>query len=283
MPELPEVETVRRGLEPAMLGKEIAHVFVARRDLRVPIPEHFEETLCGAQVQSLQRRGKYMLIHLSNAHSIIWHLGMSGRVAIIAPDQSHNDKKHDHVTIHMQDGTRIIYNDARRFGFMTLTDTDGWTEQKPFNTMGPEPLGNDFNGVILAQRLKGRKTPIKVALLDQKVVVGVGNIYACEALYRASISPFAQADSITNERAETLVTAIRQILNEAIASGGSSLKDHRQTDGSLGYFQHKFAVYDREGQCCGVSECATLAVDGCIQRVVQAGRSTFYCPNKQKE
>ncbi len=283
MPELPEVETVRRGLEPAMLGKEIARVCVARRDLRVLIPEHFEETLCGAQVQSLQRRGKYMLIHLSNAHSIIWHLGMSGRVTIIAPDQSHNDEKHDHVTIHMQDGTRIIYNDARRFGFMTLTDTARWAEQKPFNTMGPEPLGNDFNGVILAQRLKGRKAPIKVALLDQKVVVGVGNIYACEALYRAGISPFAQADSITDERAEALVTAIRQILNEAIASGGSSLKDHRQTDGSLGYFQHKFAVYDCEGQCCGAPECATLIADGCIQRVVQAGRSTFYCPNKQKE
>ncbi len=271
-----------RGLEPALLGNIIERIDVRRRDMRVPIPDDFEETLSGERVEGIKRRGKYMIVTLSDGRAVIWHLGMSGRVAIVPLGEEHIEEKHDHVVLHIKGGTRIVFNDARRFGLMTLSMAEGWEAEKPFCLMGPEPLGNGFSGEVLAERLAGRKTSIKVALLDQRIVVGVGNIYACEALYRAGISPFARAGSIKGARADDLVSAIVTILKEAIEAGGSTLKDHRQTDGSLGYFQHQFFVYDQMGEHCGAETCAKLG-QGCIERVQQAGRSTFYCPNQQRE
>ena len=283
MPELPEVETVRRGLQPVMEGRTIARVEVNRPDLRWPFPERMAERLTGARVAALRRRSKYVLADLSTHETLIIHLGMSGRMLISGDPQGrfHHEhaapEKHDHVVLHMDSGARITFNDPRRFGAMDLAPTDRVEAHKLLRTLGPEPLGNAFDETYLADKLKGRRTPIKSALLDQKVVAGLGNIYVCEVLHRAGIAPGRNAARISRARLASLVPLVRDVLNEAIAAGGSSLRDYRQTDGELGYFQHAFAVYDREGQPCKAPGC-----NGEIRRIVQSGRSSFYCPQCQR-
>lgn len=274
MPELPEVETVRRGLEPVMTGQRIAHVNIRREGLRWPFPENMAERLNGQKVERLRRRAKYILADMSGGESLIIHLGMSGRMLI---SDGAELIKHDHVVLDMENGVRITFNDPRRFGMMDLCATDQLDEHRMFAGMGPEPLGNSFDADYLKARLKGRKMPIKSALLDQKIVAGLGNIYVCEALWRSSIAPMLHAGKIPTRKIQELVPTIRDVLTEAIESGGSSLKDYRQTDGELGYFQHSFAVYGREGEPCKKEGCG-----GTIARIVQSGRSTFYCAKCQK-
>ncbi len=272
MPELPEVETVRRGLEPAMTGHVIADAQVNRPDLRWPLPDRMAERLTGQRVLRLRRRSKYILCDLDGGESLLIHLGMTGRMlisgAVVGEFFHPAPLKHDHVVLTMDTGTRITFNDARRFGAMDLLATDG--THPLLAGLGPEPLGNTFDESYLATRLRGR-SPIKVALLDQRIVAGLGNIYVCEALFRARIDPRTPAGAVD---AAPLVPIIRDVLTEAIAAGGSSLKDYRQTGGELGYFQHNFRVYGREGQPCTV--CGTP-----IGRIVQGGRSTFFCPTCQ--
>jgi len=283
MPELPEVETVRRGLLPAMEGAEITHADIRRPDLRWPFPERMAERLTGQTVTALRRRSKYILADLSGGETLILHLGMSGRILISRDPlgQFHHDhpapEKHDHVVFDMSNGSRITFNDARRFGAMDLGQTATIEDHRMLSGLGPEPLGNAFDEVYLAARLQGRMTPIKAALLDQRIVAGLGNIYVCEALHRAGISPVRKAGRISRERVARLVPIIRQVLNEAIEAGGSSLRDYRQADGELGYFQHTFRVYDQEGQRCRTEGCT-----GQIRRIVQSGRSSFYCPICQR-
>ena len=283
MPELPEVETVRRGLQPVMEGNRIAQADVRRPDLRWPFPERMAERLTGATVNRLRRRSKYILADLSTNETLIVHLGMSGRMLISGDPQGrfHHEhaapEKHDHVVLTMNTGARITFNDPRRFGAMDLAPTPAVEQHKLLAVLGPEPLGNSFDETYLAETLVGRKTPIKSALLDQKVVAGLGNIYVCEVLHRAGISPTRTVARISRARLSPLVPLIRDVLNEAIAAGGSSLRDYRQTDGELGYFQHAFAVYDREGESCQNPDCG-----GQIKRIVQSGRSSFYCPKCQR-
>lgn len=283
MPELPEVETVRRGLTPVMQGRVIVHADIRRPDLRWPFPERMAERLTGARVERLNRRSKYILMDLDRGETLIVHLGMSGRMLIAEPSGSttpgafhhHHPApaKHDHVVFDMEDGTRISFNDARRFGAMDLVATDALDEHKLIAVLGPEPFDNMFSETYLAAKLAGRATPIKSALLDQRIVAGLGNIYVCEALWRAGISPTRQARDITSRQIATLTRIIRDVLNDAIAAGGSSLRDYRQADGELGYFQHSFAVYGREGEPCRTPGCAAP-----IERLVQSGRSSFHCP-----
>jgi formamidopyrimidine-DNA glycosylase len=287
MPELPEVETVRAALEPVLKDAKIASVTLRRPDLRIPIPNDFKTQVEGAHVLATRRRGKYLLIDLSNAITIILHLGMSGRILILSADDSaaYEYAKHDHVIFECDHGAKIVFNDARRFGFVTYTNTQEAEQTPPFDKMAPEPPGHDggheFNGPVLAARLKNKISPIKTALLDQRIVSGLGNIYVCEALHQSGISPFKKAGEIKAAKLEELVSAIKDVLRRAIAAGGSSLKDYKQADGSLGYFQHGFAVYDRAGQACSDCNCNITRTGG-IKREVQAGRSTFYCPQKQK-
>jgi len=276
MPELPEVETVMRGLQPHLEGHRIAHVQLNRKDLRVPFPRGFAKALEGARVERLQRRAKYMLWYLDTGRAVIVHLGMSGKFTIYAKGDEAIPNPHDHVIITTDAGTRLIYTDHRRFGLMTLAKQSEIDTHPYFAAMGPEPLSNAFSGPALSERLKGKKTPIKAALLDQRVVAGLGNIYVCEALWRAKISPRRLAASVAGVRAERLVPAIKDILNEAIASGGSTLRDYARTDGELGYFQHRFDVYDREGTSCHSCKSAE------IQRITQSGRSTYFCPKCQR-
>ena len=283
MPELPEVETVRRGLQPAMEGAVIQHADVNRPDLRWPFPERMAERLTGARVDALRRRSKYILADLSTGETLIIHLGMSGRILISGDPlgQFHHHhpapEKHDHVVFHMANGARITFNDARRFGAMDLAPTATVEDHWLLRDLGPEPLGNAFHEDYLVARLRGRNTPVKAALLDQRIVAGLGNIYVCEALYRAGISPVRKAGRIGEARVRTLVPIIREVLSEAIEAGGSSLRDYRQADGELGYFQHTFRTYDREGQPCQTPGCG-----GTIARIVQSGRSSFYCPRCQR-
>jgi len=283
MPELPEVETVRRGLLPVLEGHVIASAQVNRPDLRWPFPERMAERLTGARVLRLGRRSKYLLADLSTGETLIWHLGMSGRILISGEvlgtfHHAHPaPQKHDHVVFDMDGGARITFNDARRFGAMDLIETDRAEAHWLLAGLGPEPLGNAFNEEYLVDRLRGRMTPIKAALLDQRTVAGLGNIYVCEALHRAGLSPRRKAGRIAAARVARLVPAIRDVLTEAIAAGGSSLRDYRQTDGELGYFQHNFRVYGREGAPCPTPGCR-----GVIGRVVQSGRSTFFCPQCQR-
>lgn len=283
MPELPEVETVRRGLEPAMAGRRILRADIRRPDLRWPFPERMSERLEGARVLRLRRRSKYILLDLDSGESLLVHLGMSGRIIVsgdVAGSFHHYHlplEKHDHVVLYMEDGARVVFNDARRFGAMDLLDTLSETEHPLLATLGPEPLSNAFDGPGLAAALKGRRSPVKAALLDQKVVAGLGNIYVCEVLHRAGLSPLRRCDRIAGHRVAALVPIIRQVLEEAIAAGGSSLRDHRQTNGDLGYFQHDFRVYGREGAPCPTEGCTAT-----IRRVVQSGRSSFYCPACQR-
>ena len=276
MPELPEVETVRRGLQPVMEGQRILQADVNRPDLRFALPLGMKARLEGATVTTLRRRSKYIIADLSTGESLLIHLGMSGRMLIsgTALGAFHHDhaapQKHDHVVLHMAGGARVTFNDARRFGAMDLFQTAA--DHPLLARLGPEPLGNDFNESYLTKALANRRTPIKSALLDQHLVAGLGNIYVCEVLFRAGIHPARQA---CDTEAAPLVPLIRTVLDEAIAAGGSSLRDYRQADGELGYFQHRFQVYDREGQPCGT--CAKP-----IERLVQSGRSSFYCPNCQR-
>ena len=284
MPELPEVETVRRGLIPVMEGATIVQAQVNRPDLRFALPLNMAERLTGTIINTLRRRSKYILADLSSGETLLIHLGMSGRMLISGQQigtfhhdhpapQKHDHpapQKHDHVVLHMSNGTRITFNDARRFGAMDLMKTGA--PHALLADIGPEPLGNAFNESYLTRRLENRRTPIKSALLDQHIVAGLGNIYVCEVLHRARIHPARLA---ADTPAAPLVPLIRTVLTEAIEAGGSSLRDYRQTDGELGYFQHTFRVYDRENQPC--TTCATP-----IQRLVQSGRSSFFCPQCQR-
>ena len=290
MPELPEVETVRRGLAPFMEGRRIAALTLNRADLRFPLPAAFRERVEGRRVAMLGRRAKYLIVTLEGDLSIIAHLGMSGSFRIEEADAvgtfhhpRSKDQAHDHVVFTMAgDGSaeiRIIYNDPRRFGFMELVETAALDLYPAFAALGPEPSGNQLSAGYLAGRFRARKTPVKAALLDQKVIAGLGNIYVCEALHRAGIGPARPVSALVtpagapSARLEQLTRAIRDVIAEAIEAGGSSLRDHIQTDGSLGYFQHRFRVYDREGQ-----PCATPGCGGTVVRIVQSGRSTFHCP-----
>ena len=281
MPELPEVETVRRGLAPAMEGAVIDRAEVNRPDLRWPLPERMAERLTGARVERLRRRSKYILADLDTGESLLIHLGMSGRMLVSGGMLGcfHRDhpapQKHDHVVLHMRGGARVTFNDARRFGAMDLVRTDREAAHWLLAGLGPEPFGNDFHEDYLVARLKGRATPVKTALLDQRIVAGLGNIYVSEVLFRAGIDPRRQAGRIAAPRVAGLVPIIRDVLSEAIAAGGSSLRDHRQADGELGYFQHTFRVYDREGEAC-----ATCGAP--IRRIVQSGRSSYFCPACQR-
>ncbi|MCG8510493.1 MAG: bifunctional DNA-formamidopyrimidine glycosylase/DNA-(apurinic or apyrimidinic site) lyase [Rhodospirillales bacterium] len=280
MPELPEVETVRRGLEPVMLGRRIESVIVRRRDLRRPIPESFEDRVTGRRIEAVGRRAKYLLLDLSGGGGVIAHLGMSGRILVVH-DGAPAPAKHDHVVFGIEGGATVVFNDARRFGQMDLIGPGRRDDHPLLSELGPEPLGNGFSPAFLGERLAGRSGPIKTALMDQAVVAGLGNIYACEALFRAGISPKRKAGGLGPARTARLVTAIRETLRDAIAAGGSSLRDHRQPDGELGYFQHRFAVYDREGEACPGCDC-DLSKTGGVRRAVQAGRSTFYCGRRQR-
>jgi formamidopyrimidine-DNA glycosylase len=283
MPELPEVETVRRGLQPVMEGVVIAQACVNRPDLRWPLPDRMADRLTGQRVLALRRRSKYLLADLSGGETLLIHLGMSGRMLVSGAmlGQFHHDhpapQKHDHVVLHMEGGARITFNDARRFGAMDLMPTEAAATHPLLASLGPEPFGNDFNEPYLAARLKGRRTPIKSALLDQRIVAGLGNIYVCETLYRARISPLRLAGDLKPKAAQALVPVIRQVLAEAIEAGGSSLRDYRQANGELGYFSKHFQVYDREGQPCETPGCK-----GTITRTVQSGRSSFWCPICQR-
>ena len=277
MPELPEVETTRLGLVPVMEGREILRAQVNRPDLRWPFPPRMAERLTGALVLRLNRRSKYILADLSTGETLLIHLGMSGRMLISGAmlGRFHHDhpapQKHDHVVLDMAGGARVTFNDARRFGAMDLIATDRTMTHPLLATIGPEPLGNGFNAASLSTRLAHRTAPIKALLLDQRVVAGLGNIYVCEVLFRAKIHPARPAGSLSPAETAALVPLIRQVLTEAITAGGSSLRDFRQTDGELGYFQHRFQVYDREGDPCRICT-------GPITRTVQSGRSSFYCP-----
>ncbi|MEZ5888272.1 MAG: bifunctional DNA-formamidopyrimidine glycosylase/DNA-(apurinic or apyrimidinic site) lyase [Paracoccaceae bacterium] len=283
MPELPEVETVRMGLLPVMEGGVIARAQVNRPDLRFPLPARMAERLTGARVEGLRRRSKYILADLSTGETLLIHLGMSGRMLIsgLMLGAFHHDhpapEKHDHVVLDMEGGARVTFNDARRFGAMDLMPTAGVEAHKLLRDLGPEPLGNLFSQTYLAGRLKGRAMPVKAALLDQKIVAGLGNIYVCEVLHRAGIDPRRSSGDLDAEEVARLVPVIREVLSEAIAAGGSSLRDYRQADGELGYFQHSFRVYDREGQPCPTPECG-----GKIERIVQSSRSTYHCPACQR-
>jgi len=290
VPELPEVETVRRGLAPAMEDARFERVEVRRRDLRWPLPKDFVRALEGKTVTGLGRRAKYLLADLSSGDVLLMHLGMSGSFRVgkdARPGVYYHERSkstaHDHVVFHMSSGAVVTFNDPRRFGLMKLVPRAKLDQEPLLRALGPEPLGNEFDAAMLARACKGKKTSLKAALSDQTVVAGLGNIYVCEALNRARLSPKRMASTIAtssgapNERAEKLVDAIKAVLNDAIKAGGSSLRDHRRTDGALGDFQHSFRVYDREGNPCPTPGCS-----GTVKRIVQTGRSTFFCPVCQK-
>ena len=303
MPELPEVETICRGLAPVLVGQKIKRVEQRRANLRFPFPKNFKTRLQGEHAKALRRRAKYLLADLSSGETLIMHLGMSGRMTVTEErvpkarqqkprraknGKAHDPQRHDHVVFHLNHGrgakgSTLTYNDPRRFGFMLLTPTEAIDTHPLFAKLGPEPLGNEFSAKTLAAKAAGRRCDLKALLMDQRIVAGLGNIYVCEALHRAGISPFRRASTLTLKsgkpaaRTHDLVMAIRDCLNDAIASGGSSLRDYRHADGAMGYFQHTFAVYDREGAPCPTKTCK-----GRIKRKVTAGRSTFYCPSCQR-
>ncbi len=285
MPELPEVETIVRGLRPHLEGRVLTGVDQRCAALRFPLPEGFAARLAGRRVQRLARRAKYINMHLDGGEVLLCHLGMSGRMVLTRPG-GRPPEKHDHIVFTTDAGDEIRFNDARRFGVMDLVPESTVFEHRLLRDLGPEPLGNAFNGPALATALAGKRSPIKAALLDQRVVAGIGNIYACEALYVAGLSPRRQAYTVRGGRAERLAAAVRDVLTRAIAAGGSSLRDYVQADGELGYFQHYWAVYDREGRPCPDCNCGakgqnSAGRDG-IRRLVQSNRSTFYCPKRQR-
>jgi formamidopyrimidine-DNA glycosylase len=293
MPELPEVETVRRGLQPVMEGAKIVRAEARRKDLRFPFQHDFVARLQGQTVTGLGRRAKYLLADLGSGDVLLMHLGMSGSFRIHklddedAPGRFHHargkDAAHDHVVFHMSSGADIVFNDPRRFGYMKVIARDALDQEPLLKGLGPEPLGNEFDAAMLARACAGKATSLKAALLDQRVVAGLGNIYVCEALFRAHLSPKRKAATLATRKSEPtdhakrLVEAIHDVLNQAIKAGGSSLRDHRQTSGELGYFQHSFQVYDREGETCHTAGCS-----GTVHRFTQNGRSTFWCPKCQK-
>ncbi|ACJ00418.1 bifunctional DNA-formamidopyrimidine glycosylase/DNA-(apurinic or apyrimidinic site) lyase [Rhodospirillum centenum] len=290
MPELPEVETVRRGLEMKIAGRVLVRVAQYRPDLRFPLPERFAARLTGLRVAGLFRRAKYLLIRLEGSAEgpLVWlvHLGMSGTL-VVRRGPPGPPGPHDHLVFETDpppgeaQGWVVTYNDVRRFGFMDLFPEALLDSHPMLACLGPEPLGNGFDAEELSRRLAGKITPIKAALLDQTVVAGLGNIYVCESLFRAGISPRRLAHTVAGRRAGRLVPAIRDVLTEAIAAGGSSLRDYVQSDGELGYFQHSFKVYGREGEPCPGCDCDPVRTGG-IARIVQSGRSTFYCPRHQR-
>jgi formamidopyrimidine-DNA glycosylase len=283
MPELPEVETVRRGLVPVLEGRRILAADVRRPDLRWPLPDRLAERLAGRRVLALRRRSKYILADLDSAETLLLHLGMSGRILVSGgtlaafAHEMPAPAKHDHVVLDVEGGARITFNDARRFGAIDLFPSGEDGAHRLLAGLGPEPLGNTFDGPALAAALRGRATPVKAALLDQHTVAGLGNIYVCEVLHRAGVHPARSARRIAQARAEALVPVIRDVLTEAIEAGGSTLRDYRQSDGELGYFQHAFRVYGREGEPCLREGCG-----GTVRRIVQAGRSSFYCNTCQR-
>ena len=275
MPELPEVETVVRGLRPRLEGRRLVRVQQRRPDLRFPLPERFGERLTGRLVRAVTRRAKYILVHLDGDEILLAHLGMSGRMTLGDARAATPLEPHDHIVFETDAGDEVRFNDARRFGMMDLVPEAELEAHRLMRDLGPEPLSNAFNGPALAERLRGKRTPIKAALLDQRVVAGLGNIYVCESLYFAGLSPRRQAYTVQGNRAERLARCVREVLDRAVAAGGSSLRDYVQADGELGYFQHEWAVYDREDEPC-------LACGGPIRRLVQSGRSTFYCAKCQR-
>lgn len=297
MPELPEVETVRRGLQPAMEGSKIIKAEARRKDLRFPFQKDFIARLEGQTVSGLGRRAKYLMADLTSGDVLLMHLGMSGSFRVLenagnstrngTPGEFHlprsEDRVHDHVVFHMSSGASVVFNDPRRFGYMKIIARNALEEEPLLKGLGPEPLGNEFDAAMLAQSCHNKKTSLKAALLDQRVVAGLGNIYVCEALFRAHLSPRRLAATLSTKKAEStdhakrLVGSIHDVLNQAIKAGGSSISDHRQTSGELGYFQHSFQVYDREGEKCQTARCG-----GIVRRFVQNGRSTFWCPKCQK-
>jgi formamidopyrimidine-DNA glycosylase len=293
MPELPEVETVRRGLQPVMEGERIVKAEARRKDLRFPFQKDFVARLTGQTVTSLGRRAKYLMADLASGDVLLMHLGMSGSFRVITdedtktPGKFHyprsGDRAHDHVVFHMSSGAAIVFNDPRRFGYMKIIARRALDDEPLLSRLGPEPLGNEFDAAMLARSCANKKTSLKAALLDQRVVAGLGNIYVCEALFRSHLSPRRLAATLATKKAEPtdhakrLVDAIHAVLNQAIKAGGSSLRDHRQTSGELGYFQHSFQVYDREGEKCQTAGCG-----GIVRRFTQNGRSTFWCPKCQK-
>lgn len=287
MPELPEVETVRRGLVPALEGRRLTSVHLNRADLRFPFPERMQERLQGVTVERLERRAKYLLVRLSSGETLLVHLGMTGRFSIEADDAHQQpgdfvyapvaDPKHDHIVFEVEGGVTVRYNDPRRFGFMDMFATEA-EDAVPFLAgLGPEPNSNHFSAAHLDAVLAGKRTPIKAALLDQRVVAGLGNIYVCEALHRAHISPRREARTIPGVRSSRLAVTVRDVISEAIDAGGSTLRDFAGADGALGYFQHRFRAYGQEGEPCPTDGC-----DGTISRIVQSGRSTFYCGRCQR-
>jgi formamidopyrimidine-DNA glycosylase len=287
MPELPEVETVRRGLAPHLVGRRLVRVAARRPDLRFPLPEGFVQRLTGARVIALTRRGKYILAALDRDETLVMHLGMTGRFTVEADGAAEApgeftlaaaaDPKHAHIVFETDAGGALTYFDARRFGFMDLIDTANLEAHPRFAAMGPEPLGETFDSAYLARAFAGRRQGAKTLLLDQSVVAGLGNIYVCEALHRARLSPVRPAAGIGQRSLAALVRSIRSVLEEAIAAGGSTLRDYASVEGGMGYFQHDFQVYGREGQSCPNTPCR-----GVVARLVQAGRSTFYCPACQR-
>jgi formamidopyrimidine-DNA glycosylase len=292
MPELPEVETVRRGLAAALVGKRFLRVETRRADLRVPFPERFAERLAGRRIEAVTRRAKYLLAALDGDETLVMHLGMSGSfrvegegATLVQPFHFERAKRqaHDHVVFTLERGARVVYNDPRRFGSMILAPTQGLADHPLFRDLGVEPLSGEFDAARLAALFVAAHAPLKSALLDQSRIAGLGNIYVCEALHRARLSPLRVAETLVDAKgaprraAKALVKAIREVLEEAIEAGGSTLRDHRRTDGELGRFQHAFAVYDREGERCPRPRCR-----GTVTRVAQSGRSTFYCPACQK-
>ncbi|MCB5943316.1 bifunctional DNA-formamidopyrimidine glycosylase/DNA-(apurinic or apyrimidinic site) lyase [Acidocella sp. KAb 2-4] len=275
MPELPEVETVMRGLDARLTGRRIKRATLHRADIRWPVPPELPRVLTGARVLGFRRRGKFMLMRLDNGQSVLIHLGMSGRMLLDAPPAAH-----EHLTIETEEGGRVGFVDPRRFGVLDLVPTAEEDSHKLLAGMGPEPLGNEFSAPVLAAALKGRTSAIKAALLDQRIVAGIGNIYASEALFRAGIDPRRAAGKISRPRIEALVQAIRDTLREAIAAGGSSLRDYVQPNGELGYFQHAWKVYGRAGEAC--ERCPGPPACHGIKCITQSGRSTYYCPKTQK-
>ncbi len=279
MPELPEVETVRGGLAVALEGRRIEQVTVRRRDLRRPLPRGFAGRLEARTVLKIARRSKYLIWHLDDGTALLGHLGMSGSFKVLSARAAPPLAPHDHVVFLTDHGAEIRFHDPRRFGLMDLCREADLAAHPLLANLGPEPLDPAFDGPTLAAALAGRRGPIKAALLDQRLVSGIGNIYACEALYRAGLSPRRSSGGIRGRRAERLVEAIKGVLQEAIVAGGASLRDHRRPDGEIGYFQYSFAVYGREGHAC--ARCGNLPGPG-VKRIVQSGRSTFYCPRHQR-
>lgn len=279
MPELPEVETVCRGLSAAIDGKTITSATLRRPNMRFAFPEGLREALEGARINTVRRRAKYGLLELTGGKTAIFHLGMSGRMRIERGVAAATAAlgAHDHVFLTFEDETCVTFNDPRRFGFMDLADTEALEDNRFLSALGVEPLSNAFHADFLSAALEGKNTPIKAALLDQRIIAGLGNIYVCEALHMAHISPRRRAASVAGKRAQRLAPAIKTVLEKAIASGGSTLRDYAHVDGQLGYFQHEFQAYGREGEACQTPRCG-----GTVQRIVQSGRSTFFCSRCQR-